>query len=73
VKRFAFVLLPFLLAGCLKQQEAQLAKCKLETLSAGIDPTKGFEFGEGDERMTLCMRAAPRGPCLLERRVHHWF
>jgi hypothetical protein len=64
VKRFAFVSLAFLLAGCLEQQGAQLAKCKLETLSAGIDPDTvdwvGVDprrRGEGAQRMTLCMRA----------------
>jgi hypothetical protein len=51
--------------GCLEQQGSQLAKCKLETLSAGINPdtvdwvgVDPSRRGEGAQRMTLCMRAA---------------
>ena len=42
------------LAGCLEEQETQLAKCKFQTMTAGLN----IEEGVGAQRVQLCMAAA---------------
>jgi hypothetical protein len=53
--RYLVLLLALPLAGCFDQQQAQMAKCKLDAQAAGIAPET---LGAGTKYMSSCMVAA---------------